>query len=1044
MRYILKGKWLIVLLWIALTGILMFTAPDMSALVREKGQIRMPEGYSSSLAKEMLQEKGVTNPSETDLILVFNREGGLTAQDKTEIGTVIDTLKSKQSQLGITKIMSYLDQKELEDQMISKDGQTLLIPLKVNEGERTVAELRTDLEEAIPQIGVDHYLTGESLILEDVVVSSEKGLHRTELITVVFILAVLLMVFRSPVAPFLPLFTVGFTYLVSQSVVAFLVDRFNFPLSNFTQIFLVGILFGIGTDYCILLLSRLKEEMGQGNNLEEAITRTYKAGGKTVFYAALAGLVGFATMALAKFNIYQSAVAVAVGIAFLLLALFSLVPALMAIFGKKMFWPAKNIPQHKQSKWWGITGNFALTRPWLALLLVAVVAVPFLATYHGKLSYNSMSEIGSGYESVKGFDVVADHFGPGEMMTGKIVIEYKDRLDNQEGLTMIEQVSAAVAKVDGVSKVRSATRPAGELLTDFQVNSQAAQLADGLDQGNEGITQIRSGLSEAATKLQQSAPQLEQATTGIDQLIKGTKDLESGVGRLSSGLTQVESGIRQGVAGAGSLQSALKELKANGDQVAAGSSSLLAGYQQAQSGLAQLSAGYKEIGTQLKSLGQALNGLDNNFSALTAKYPQLATDIDFQTIVGTVTQVRQGIGQLNQALQTAQASLDQAVAGLGTANQNMAQVVKGMEGINQGMAQLADGAGSLQQGMNQAAGGQGQIIDQMGPLSAGLKQFSDQSGALAGFSDMKSQLTELSTGLSQSADGLGQVSEGLKSAGNYLDKLAETDEKASGLNIPDEALSQAEYAKVLDNYLSQDHKLTTIDVVLKDNPYSKEALDTIEKVHEAADQALQGTNYASAKLEVGGVSSSMADVRTASGADYKRTMMLMLGGIALILVILLRSLTMPIYLVISLLLCYYTSMSITELIFVNGLGYDGLTWAVQFFGFVVLMALGVDYSIFLMDRFNEEKGVPVKEAILSAMKNMGTVIISAVIILGGTFAAMMPSGVLSLLQIATVVLSGLLLYAFVILPFFVPVMVRFFGQGNFWPFNQLRKKEKSE
>jgi len=77
---------------------------------------------------------------------------------------------------------------------------------------------------------------------------------------------------------------------------------------------------------------------------------------------------------------------------------------------------------------------------------------------------------------------------------------------------------------------------------------------------------------------------------------------------------------------------------------------------------------------------------------------------------------------------------------------------------------------------------------------------------------------------------------------------------------------------------------------------------------------------------------------------------------------------------------------------------------------------------------------------------MGTVIISAVIILGGTFASFYPSGVLSMMQIATVVLSGLTLYTFLILPFFVPVMVKTFGSANWWPFfhKQLDEKAKQQ
>ena len=74
------------------------------------------------------------------------------------------------------------------------------------------------------------------------------------------------------------------------------------------------------------------------------------------------------------------------------------------------------------------------------------------------------------------------------------------------------------------------------------------------------------------------------------------------------------------------------------------------------------------------------------------------------------------------------------------------------------------------------------------------------------------------------------------------------------------------------------------------------------------------------------------------------------------------------------------------------------------------------------------------------MKNMGAVIMSAAVILGGTFAAMLPSGVMSLLQIATIILCGLFLYALAMLPLFIPVMVRTFGAANWWPFMGQREE----
>ncbi|MNE55176.1 putative membrane protein YdgH [compost metagenome] len=153
---------------------------------------------------------------------------------------------------------------------------------------------------------------------------------------------------------------------------------------------------------------------------------------------------------------------------------------------------------------------------------------------------------------------------------------------------------------------------------------------------------------------------------------------------------------------------------------------------------------------------------------------------------------------------------------------------------------------------------------------------------------------------------------------------------------------------------------------------------------------------------------------------------------------------MPIYLIASLLVTYYTSMAIAEVIFVRILGLSGISWAVPFFAFVMLVALGVDYSIFLMDRFKEYRHLSPQQAILEAMKNMGTVIMSAAVILGGTFAAMLPSGVMSLLQIATIVLCGLFMYALLMLPLFIPVMVRTFGQANWWPFMGSSKDIESE
>lgn len=95
------------------------------------------------------------------------------------------------------------------------------------------------LYKAIDNIKVDHYYTGSWIIDNDFSANAEQGLKKTEMITVVFILVVLIIVFRSIVSAFIPLVTVGLSYISIQSIIVFLVDQLNFPLSTFSQMFLV-------------------------------------------------------------------------------------------------------------------------------------------------------------------------------------------------------------------------------------------------------------------------------------------------------------------------------------------------------------------------------------------------------------------------------------------------------------------------------------------------------------------------------------------------------------------------------------------------------------------------------------------------------------------------------------------------------------------------------------------------------------------------------------------------------------------------------------
>ncbi|GJM80187.1 hypothetical protein HMSSN139_26830 [Paenibacillus sp. HMSSN-139] len=308
-----------------------------------------------------------------------------------------------------------------------------------------------------------------------------------------------------------------------------------------------------------MLISRFKEELQHTDDQWEAIVQTYRKAGKTVFFSGLAVLVGFSTIGLSQFMLYRSAVAVAVGIAVMLLALVTVVPFFMAVLGTKLFWPVRGSLEHKENRFWGAIGSFSLKRPWAALLIVAAVTVPFLISYSGNVSFNSMEEIGDEYESVKAYNIISESFEPGESLPSTIVIKNDERMDNAEYMALSEKISREVEKTDGVASIRGMSRPTGEILKDFALSNQVKTVGEGLGEGGEGLGKIQNGLSEASQALSENAPKLKEAADSTGKLVDGTAKLKDGISQLSGGLTAIEKGIRDGSVGAGQLKQGLQQ-----------------------------------------------------------------------------------------------------------------------------------------------------------------------------------------------------------------------------------------------------------------------------------------------------------------------------------------------------------------------------------------------------------------------------------------------------------------------------------------------------
>lgn len=143
MRFILKARWWILLLWIALAATLMLTAPSMADLVRENGEITVPDGYSSSEASAILAEvaemKG--GAKETQIALVFHDEQGIDDADHKEIEQGLGALRDHMEEIGIASITDPYGTPEAKEKLISKDGKTVLTSLSVFDEQRPLKEI---------------------------------------------------------------------------------------------------------------------------------------------------------------------------------------------------------------------------------------------------------------------------------------------------------------------------------------------------------------------------------------------------------------------------------------------------------------------------------------------------------------------------------------------------------------------------------------------------------------------------------------------------------------------------------------------------------------------------------------------------------------------------------------------------------------------------------------------------------------------------------------------------------------------------------------
>ena len=224
-----------------------------------------------------------------------------------------------------------------------------------------------------------------------------------------------------------------------------------------------------------------------------------------------------------------------------------------------------------------------------------------------------------------------------------------------------------------------------------------------------------------------------------------------------------------------------------------------------------------------------------------------------------------------------------------------------------------------------------------------------------------------------------------------------------------------------------------LSAILTIDPYSPKAEDTISSLRSTFSNSVEG-------VSVGGATALALDTRDTALNDLRKIIPIVLLVIFIILAILLRSLIAPLVLIFTVVLSFAATMGVSALVFNQIFHFPGADASVPLFGFVFLVALGVDYNIFLVSRTREEAlKYGTRAAVLHSLGKTGGVITSAGIVLAGTFAALGIIPILFLAQIAFIVAFGVLLDAAIVRSLLVPALFYDLNSAVWWPSRKLNK-----
>jgi putative drug exporter of the RND superfamily len=408
-----RARWLLLTLWILLAAVAGSVGSKLTSVENNQAQTWLPGGAQSLQALNVANEHfGSANV--TDAVIVYTRAVGLTIADKRAVRDDVRSLRR------------FAYHGPVSGPVFSGDGQAAIIGLPLlspptgSALATQVKSLRQAVKEGTPA-DLTSYVSGPAAVGADLA-SSFSGLDDKLLMAALLIVAVILLItYRSPVLWLLPLLSVGIAVEVGSAVVYLLAKSGVLLVNGETASILYVLLFGVGTDYALLIISRYREELHRNEARRDAMTAAIRQALPPVLASAATVTIALLCLLAAQMNsTHGMGPVLAIGVVVTFLVMVTLLPALLVIFGRWVFWPF--IPRYRpdvarpvaEYRAWRAVAGLVARRPrviWpVTALVLGALAVGIAGLHTGLTDQQSFMTAPA---SVTGEQVIAAHFPAG-------------------------------------------------------------------------------------------------------------------------------------------------------------------------------------------------------------------------------------------------------------------------------------------------------------------------------------------------------------------------------------------------------------------------------------------------------------------------------------------------------------------------------------------------------------------------------------------------------------------------------------------------------